>query len=133
MYRDHSFLRSIRVLAAVAAAVLADAPGRARIQARLRTMGLSRRQRNRIVLIELAPAVGLAVLAGAAVGVLLPVIVGPVLRLSAFTGGVAVGLGADPRLAGGVVVFGLLALALALTVEAMAARRLDRVAGWRED
>jgi len=120
-------------LAAVAAAVLADAPGRARIQARLRTMGLSRRQRNRIVLIELAPAVGLAVLAGAAVGVLLPVIVGPVLRLSAFTGGVAVGLGADPRLAGGVVVFGLLALALALGVEALAARRLDRVAGWRED
>jgi putative ABC transport system permease protein len=123
----------VLALAAVAAAVLADAPGRARIQVRLRTMGLSRGQRNRIVLIELAPAVGLAVLAGAATGVLLPVVVGPALRLSAFTGGVPVGLGADPGLAGGVVVFGLLALVLALAVEAMAARRLDRATGWRED
>jgi hypothetical protein len=65
--------------------------------------------------------------------VLLPVVVGPVLRLSAFTGGVAVELSADPRLAGGVLVFGVLALVLALVVEAVAARRLDRVSVWRED
>jgi putative ABC transport system permease protein len=120
-------------LAAVAFAVLADAPGRARVLARLRTMGLSRRQRSRMLIVELAPMVGLAVLAGAAMGLLLPVLVGPVLRLSTFTGGVAVPLRADPRLAGAVVLFGALALALAIAVEGVAGRRLDSRRPLREE
>jgi putative ABC transport system permease protein len=124
---------SVLALAAVAFAALADAPARARVLARLRTMGLSRRQRNRMLIVELAPPVGLAVLAGAALGLVLPLLVGPVLRLSAFTGGVDVPLRADARLAGGVVVFGMLALALAIAVEAVADRRLGRGRQLREE
>jgi putative ABC transport system permease protein len=77
--------------------------------------------------------VGLAVLAGAAMGLLLPVLVGPVLRLSTFTGGVAVPLRADPRLAGAAVLFGAVALALAIAVEAVAGRRLGRGRLLREE
>jgi putative ABC transport system permease protein len=117
---------ALLALAAVVFAVLADAPARGRVLARLRTMGLSRRQRHRILIVELAPPVGLAVLTGTAVGMLLPILVGPVLRLSAFTGGVAVRLTADARLAAGVIVFGMLALALAMVAGAAADRRLSR-------
>jgi len=116
----------VLALAAVIFAVLADAPVRGGVLARLRTMGLSRRQRHRILIVELAPPVGLAVLTGTAVGVLLPILVGPALGLSAFTGGVAVRLTGDVRLPAGVLVFGMLALALALVAGAAADRRLSR-------
>ena len=117
---------AVLALAAVIFAVLADAPVRGGVLARLRTMGLSRRQRHRILIVELAPPVGLAVLTGTAVGVLLPILVGPALGLSAFTGGVAVRLTGDVRLPAGVLVFGMLALALALVAGAAADRRLSR-------
>jgi putative ABC transport system permease protein len=103
------------------------------MMARLATMGLSRRQRNRVLIVELAPPVGLAVLFGALMGILLPLLVGPVLRLSTFTGGVPVGLRADPRLAAAIVVFGLIAAVLAVTVETAADRRPGRERRLREE
>jgi putative ABC transport system permease protein len=114
---------AVLALAAVAFAVLAGAPIRARTLARLRTMGLSRRQWHRMLFVELVPPVSLAVLAGAAVGALLPLLFTPALRLSAFTGGAAVRVRADPGLIAGVLVFGILALALAVAVDAAAGYR----------
>jgi putative ABC transport system permease protein len=114
---------AVLALAAVAFAVVAGAPIRARTLARLRTMGLSRRQWHRMLFVELVPPVSLAVLAGAAVGALLPLLFTPALRLSAFTGGAAVRVRADPGLIAGVLVFGILALALAVAVDAAAGYR----------
>jgi putative ABC transport system permease protein len=114
---------SLLALAAVVFAVLAGAPARGRTLARLRTMGLSRRQWRRLLIVELVPPVSLAVLTGTAVGALLPLLCTPVLRLSAFTGGAAVRVRADPGLVAGVLVFGILALAVAIAIAAAANRR----------
>jgi putative ABC transport system permease protein len=114
---------STLALAAVVFAVLAGAPTRSRTLARLRTMGLSRRQWWRLLIVELVPPVSLAVLTGTVLGAVLPLLFTPALRLSAFTGGAAVRVRADPGLIAGVLVFGILALALAIAADAAAGYR----------
>ncbi|GGM27228.1 hypothetical protein [Micromonospora yangpuensis] len=74
-------------LLAIVFTVLAGARDRGRLRSRLRTLGLSRRQWRGLLLVELVPLVGVAVLTGALVGALLPVLLTPVLGLSAFTDG----------------------------------------------
>ncbi|MEV4760323.1 FtsX-like permease family protein [Micromonospora sp. NPDC049559] len=111
-------------LLAVAFAVLAGARARGRVLSRLRTMGLSRPQWRGLLLVELAPLVGAAVLTGAVVGVLMPLLLTPALGLSAFTDGVPVRPRFDPALLGGVVALGVLALGVALLVEALNNRRM---------
>jgi putative ABC transport system permease protein len=63
-------------------------------------------------------------LTGAAVGALLPLLLTPVLGLSAFTDGIPVRVRFEPTLVAGVFVLGVLALGVALAVEAIVNRRL---------
>ncbi|TDB75607.1 FtsX-like permease family protein [Micromonospora sp. KC723] len=111
-------------LLALAFAVLAGARGRAQVLSRLRTMGLSRRQWRGLLLVELVPLVLVSVLTGAVVGALLPVLLNPVLGLSAFTGGVPVTVHFAPGLVAGALGLAVLALAFALAVEAVNNRRM---------
>jgi putative ABC transport system permease protein len=111
-------------LLAVAFAVVAGARARGRVLSRLRTMGLSYRQWRGLLAFELAPLVGVAILTGAAVGALLPLLLTPVLELSAFTDGVPVQARFEADVVAGVAGLGLLALATAVAVEALNNRRL---------
>ncbi|MBQ1073605.1 hypothetical protein KBX06_10615 [Micromonospora sp. C31] len=110
-------------LLAIAFMVLAGARERGQVLSRLRTLGLSRRQWRGLLLVELAPPVGVSVLTGALVGTALPLLLNPVLGLSAFTDGVQVRVAFEPGLVAAVVALGALALAFAVAVEALNNRR----------
>ncbi|MEU6074345.1 FtsX-like permease family protein [Micromonospora sp. NPDC047074] len=111
-------------LLAIAFTVLAGARERGQVLSRLRTLGLSRRQWRGLLLVELAPLVGVSVVTGALVGTVLPLLLTPVLGLSAFTDGVAVRVAFEPGLAAGVVALGAVALGFAVAVEALNNRRM---------
>ncbi|ROT33789.1 FtsX-like permease family protein [Micromonospora sp. HM5-17] len=110
-------------LLAVGFAVLAEAPARGRVLSRLRTMGLSRRQGRGLLLYELVPLVGIAVLAGGLVGVALPRLLGPALDLTRFTGGLPAPVHVDPFLVAGVPLLVVVTLLAALGVESLVNRR----------
>ncbi|MER7473000.1 FtsX-like permease family protein, partial [Micromonospora sp. NPDC000018] len=111
-------------LLAIAFTVLAGARERGQVLSRLRTLGLSRRQWRGLLVVELAPLVGVSVVTGALVGTVLPLLLTPVLGLSAFTDGVAVRVAFEPGLAAGVVALGAVALGFAVAVEALNNRRM---------
>jgi putative ABC transport system permease protein len=115
---------TVLALLAVGFAVVADARTRGRALSRLRTMGLSPRQGRGLLMYELAPLVGTAVLAGGVVGLALPGLFAPALGLSTFTAGVAVRLRIDPMVVGGMLALVVAALAAAILVEGMVNRRL---------
>ena len=104
--------------------MLAGARARGQVLSRLRTLGLSRRQWRGLLLVELAPLVGVAVLTGALVGAVLPLLLNPVLGLSAFTGGAPVRVAFEPGLVVAVFALGAIALGFAVAVEALNNRRL---------
>jgi putative ABC transport system permease protein len=87
-------------------------------------MGLSAGQGRRLLVLELVPMIGVAVLAGGLAGIALPALLGPALGLSGFTAGVSARTHLDPLLAGGVLIAAVLAVAAALTVETVLNRRL---------
>ncbi|MEU4641355.1 FtsX-like permease family protein [Micromonospora sp. NPDC023814] len=111
-------------LLAIAFTVLAGARERGQVLSRLRTLGLSRRQWRGLLVVELAPLVGVSVVTGALVGTVLPLLLTPVLGLSAFTDGVEVQVAFEPGLAAGVVALGAVALGFAVAVEALNNRRM---------
>ncbi|MEU5904738.1 FtsX-like permease family protein [Micromonospora sp. NPDC047527] len=111
-------------LLAIAFTVLAGARARGQVLSRLRTLGLSRRQWRGLLLVELAPLVGTSVLTGALVGAVLPLLLNPVLGLTAFTGGVPVRVAFEPGLVVAVFALGAVALGFAVVVEALNNRRL---------
>ncbi|MGW4499921.1 FtsX-like permease family protein [Micromonospora sp. NPDC004336] len=111
-------------LLAIAFTVLAGARARGQVLSRLRTLGLSRRQWRGLLLVELAPLVGVSVLTGALVGAVLPLLLTPVLGLSAFTGGGEVRVSFEPGLVAAVVALGAVALGFAVAVEALNNRRM---------
>ncbi|MGC4787573.1 FtsX-like permease family protein [Micromonospora sp. DT178] len=111
-------------LLAIAFTVLAGARERGQVLSRLRTLGLSRRQWRGLLLVELVPLVGVSVVTGALVGTALPLLLTPVLGLSAFTDGVEVRVAFEPGLAAAVVALGALALGFAVAVEALNNRRM---------
>ncbi|SCG34870.1 putative ABC transport system permease protein [Micromonospora inositola] len=111
-------------LLAIAFVVLAGARARGQVLSRLRTLGLSRRQWRGLLLVELGPLVGVAVLTGALVGALLPLLLTPVLGLSTFTSGAPVRVAFEPRLVAAIVALGAVALGFAVAVEALNNRRL---------
>lgn len=114
----------VLALLAVGFAVLAGAAARGKVLSRLRTMGLSRGQGRRLLMVELAPMVIAAVLAGGAVGLGLPWLVGPALKLSSFTDGYDGGLRLDPLLIAGAAVLIMAGLGTAVAVETLFNRRL---------
>jgi putative ABC transport system permease protein len=115
---------TVLALLAVGFTVLAGAPARGRTLSRLRTMGLSGGQGRRLLVLELVPMIGVALLAGALAGIALPALIGPALALSGFTAGVPARTHLDPLLAGGVLIVAGLAMVAALTVENVVNRRL---------
>ncbi|MFC7533357.1 FtsX-like permease family protein [Actinoplanes sp. GCM10030250] len=115
---------AVLALLAVALTVLAGAPARGRTLSRLRTLGLSARQGRRLLVFELVPLIGVAVLVGSLVGIALPTLIGPALGLDDFTAGMPAVISVDPLLAAGVLIVAALAVAGALVVEDAANRRL---------
>jgi putative ABC transport system permease protein len=111
-------------LLAIGFAVVAGARARGRTLSRLRTMGLSRRQGNRLLGYELLPVLVVGAVAGVAVGVALPTVLGGVLNLSAFTGGFAVRPQLDPMVAVAVAGLVVVAMVAALVLEQVVNRRL---------
>jgi putative ABC transport system permease protein len=113
----------VLALLAVGFAVVTGAQARGQALSRLRTLGLSSGQGRRLLAYELFPLIALGALVGAAVGALLPRLIGPALGLSQFTSGAEAVLGVDPRLA--VVAFGLVVVAvvMAVAIEAMMNKR----------
>ncbi|MER7457769.1 FtsX-like permease family protein [Micromonospora sp. NPDC126480] len=109
---------------AVGFAAVADVRGRGRVLSRLRTMGLSVRQGRRLLVYELVPLVGVAALAGGAVGVALPWLLGQTLGLDSFTPGVAARAHLDPLVVGGVLALVVVGLLAGLAVENLANRRM---------
>ena len=69
------------------------------------------------------PLIGLGALVGSAVGAALPTLIGPALGLSAFSDGAEVVLALDPRLAAAAFGLVVVAVALAVAIEAMVNRR----------
>lgn len=115
---------TVLALFAVALSVLAGARSRGQVLSRLRTLGLSRRQGRAMLVVELVPVVGAAVLTGVAVGLLLPAGLRPALGLETFTTGVPTRVHPDPWLLAAGPVLVLLAIGTALAVEALRNRRL---------
>ena len=99
----------VAVLLAVALARAVDAPARAGALWLLHTLGLNRGQARRLLLAESAPLLLTALLAGTALGVLLPPLLSPALGLDAFAAGVPPAVGLDAGATG------LLAVAVLLT------------------
>lgn len=110
-------------LLAVGFAVATGARARGQALSRLRTMGLALRQGRWLLALELSPLILLGAVVGSAVGAALPVLLGPALGLDAFSDGGEVRFAIDPRLAG--LAFGLVVLAVlvAMAVEASMNRR----------
>lgn len=111
-------------LLAVALIVLAGAPARGQTLSRLRTLGLSTGQGRGLLVFELVPLLGVAILAGAAIGAALPALIAPALGLDDFTAGVPAEISTDPFLVAGVLAVTVLAVTAALVVEDAANRRL---------
>jgi putative ABC transport system permease protein len=126
---------ALYAMLAVAAAAVLDAAGRARDVASLRTLGLSGGQLRWLTALEHAPAVGVSLAVGTALGVAVALVCLPALDLDTFTGGaVPVAIRLDwPRLVAvqGVVLatavgaIGLAAWLAGRTELARALRRAD--------
>ncbi|GAA4519928.1 MULTISPECIES: FtsX-like permease family protein [Nonomuraea] len=78
-------------LAAIVLSLVAGAPDRARAMSLLRTLGLTERQARRLTVLELLPLVLVTAPAGLALGLGLPVALGPGVDLSSYAGGLPVG------------------------------------------
>jgi putative ABC transport system permease protein len=111
-------------LLAVGFTVLTGAAARGRALSRLRTMGMSGGQGRRLLALELAPLVGVGVIAGAAIGAALPALLAPALGLRAFAAGRPVGVHLDPTVVAATLGLVLLGLATALATEYAINRRL---------
>ncbi|GLH94872.1 FtsX-like permease family protein [Phytohabitans aurantiacus] len=115
---------SVLALLAVGFTVLSGAPQRGRVLSRLRTLGMSAGQGRGLLVYELVPLAGIAVIAGGLVGTLLPAALGPALGLSTFTSGEAVRTYLDPLVGAAVLALVVIGLATAVLMENLINRRL---------
>ncbi|GAA2172264.1 FtsX-like permease family protein [Arthrobacter parietis] len=105
-----------------------NAPARNRLIALLRTLGFPPRRDGALMLWELGPITGAAVLAGTALGLVLPLVILGAIDLSAFTGGAAEpALALNPLLLLGLLV-GFVVVVLLSVAGAVAAGRRQRLA-----
>ncbi|GII58519.1 membrane protein [Planotetraspora thailandica] len=99
-------------LVAVVIALVIGAAERARALSYLRTLGLTQRQARRLTMLEIAPLIVLASLAGLLLGLVLPVALAPGIDLSAYAGlpvdGFPIDLGMPLLLAAGLTTVALL-------------------------
>jgi putative ABC transport system permease protein len=110
-------------VAAVGLALMVDAAARGRVLSLLRTMGLAPGPARWLLLVELLPLTVTALVAGAALGVLLPVVLAPALGLAAFAAGTPVTVGLDGGSVGLLAGLLLLLAASGVLIEAAANRR----------
>jgi putative ABC transport system permease protein len=108
---------------AVLVILFAGAQARGRAVSYLRTLGLSRRQARLLALVEIAPTLLAASVAGWLLGLVLPSLLGSAIDLRPYTGGTAVthfrpDLPATAALAGGVLIFAGLAVLIDATTSA---------------
>lgn len=109
---------------AILLTLVATARARSRVLSQLRTLGLSAGQARRLIVVELAPLVGAAALAGLAVGLLLPRLLRTAVDLRPFTGGaLAPAIRVDPLAALALTIGLLLLVALTVLVVTVANRR----------
>ncbi len=111
-------------VAAVGLALMVDAAARGRVLSLLRTMGLAPGQARWLLLVELLPLTVTALVAGAALGVVLPVLLAPALGLQAFAAGTPVTVGLDGRSVGLLVGLLLVLATAGVLGQAAANRRL---------
>jgi putative ABC transport system permease protein len=111
-------------LLAIGLALIVDAAARGRALSLLRTMGLGSGQARGLLLVELMPLMVTAMATGAAVGVILPALLGPALGLSAFTAGAPLAIGLDGRSVGLLAALLLLLVLGGALTEAAVNRRL---------
>ncbi len=109
---------------AILVLLFSGAQARGRSVSYLRTLGLSRRQTHGLAFVEVAPPLFAAAIAGWALGVGLPSIVGPALDLRTYTGGFPVArqvldIASTAALTGGLLAFA----ALAVLVDAVVGTR----------
>ncbi len=119
-------LTSLLTVIAIFVVQLIGAPGRARVLAVLRTMGLPRRSGQTLTAWELGPLVGTALVVGGVLGLVVPWLVLQAVDLRGLTGGLTQPtLHLDP-VALGLVTLGVVGtVALAVTVSAAIAGRTD--------
>lgn len=125
-------LSGLLCAAAVVMTLMIGAPGRDRLVAVLRTLGLERRGTRGLVAWELGPWVLAAVVVGAGLGVAIPALVLATVDLTPFTGGDArPPLTVDPALLGIVVGGFVLVVAAAVVVSTALSRRTNLAAQLR--
>ena len=123
-YLVGAVLAAALTLLAVLLLLTATRPERAALVIRLRTMGLPHGGERALAWTEVLPVVALSALAGAAVGALAPSLVEAAVDLAPFTGGAGhAPLAPAPLAAAGAGVFVIVLGALALVLDAAAARR----------
>jgi putative ABC transport system permease protein len=104
--------------------LLLTAPSRTRALSLLGTLGLSSKEARRIATVELVPAAVTALLAGTAVGLTVPSLVGPAIDLTPFVGGSGrVRLSADPTTSAMLIAAFALLIALAAGAATTFSRR----------
>jgi putative ABC transport system permease protein len=107
----------------VAMVLLLTAEARTRFLSYLRTLGLGSRQLRGLVVLELAPLVGIALVAGVLTGIAIPLLLGGGLDLAPFTGGQAPVLHVDIGLTATLAIGLLLIVAAAIMAAAALSRR----------
>jgi putative ABC transport system permease protein len=104
----------------------AGAPARRESVARLWTLGLSTGQGRWLLVCELVPLLGVAVVAGGAVGLALPPLIGPALDLSRFTAGMKAPVYVNPLMVAVVLGAVAAAIVIALIIDPATASRRHR-------
>ncbi|MEW9530536.1 hypothetical protein [Microbispora sp. NPDC049125] len=103
---------AVYALVAVAIALVGGAPARGRALGPLRSLGLTTRQARLLTMIEVAPALLLTTLAGLALGLAMPALLGRGIDLSAYAGAGAVSHAPGPAVPAALAA-GIAAVALA--------------------
>ncbi|WP_127792427.1 FtsX-like permease family protein [Agromyces sp. LHK192] len=119
---------------ALALTLVVGRPGRERLLPLLGSLGLGRRDARWLVVWEIAPVTAVAVVVGAALGILIPYAVLPGIDLTRFTtGDDPPTITVDPVLVAGVVVGFAVVAAAAAVVAAGTGRRLDAAQALRKE
>ncbi|MGH3717094.1 MAG: FtsX-like permease family protein, partial [Micromonosporaceae bacterium] len=110
-------------LLAVGFAIVVSARARGRVVSRLRTLGLSQRGARALLVWEVTPLIGVAALAGTALGAGLPWLVGPALGLERFMSGAPPRFALDPYAVAALAGLVAVAVVAAIGLEAAVNRR----------
>ncbi|GGR15845.1 FtsX-like permease family protein [Agromyces mediolanus] len=127
-------LTSLATALAIVLTLVVGRPARERLLPLLSTLGLRRREERALVAWEIGPVVVAAVVAGAALGLLLPAVVLPAINIAAFTGAIVQPpISIDPLLVGGVLTGAIAVSAIGAWVAASIGGRVDAARALRKE